>query len=251
MDFRADGTNGIIASESYLSGNAYAANFGWIDFGDGTPDNGHSYSNTSATDYGVNLSSTGTLTGYAYSANIGWIQFEQTHGKPVIDFLSGQISGSAYSGNVGWIALDTLDSDLVAVSLSCPDSDHDGIGDAFEMLHFGALHKIDATSDYDHDGHSDLSEYIANTNPDDRSDFLTILGQTYNGTQTEVNILFTSKPNRLYRIEHDTHLGPIWTDSNLGTFSPGPGTNTLSNQVLFTGGPRRFFRVVAQKPLQP
>lgn len=45
-----------------------AANFGWIDPGDGAPANGHTYSNTSATDFGVNLAASGALTGYAYAA---------------------------------------------------------------------------------------------------------------------------------------------------------------------------------------
>lgn len=251
IDFRANATDGVKVTETYLSGKAYAANFGWIDLGDGTPENGHSYSNSNATDYGVNIAETGALSGYAYSANIGWIQFEQVHGKPIMYFSTGQFDGYAYSANVGWIALDTNQSNLLAASMGCPDLDADGIGDAYEMLHLGALNKIDASSDYDNDGFSDASEYLASTSPIDAQDFLKILGQTFNASYENVTILFTSKTNRLYRIEHNTDLGPIWDDSNLGTIAPDSGTTTLTKAVKFDAGPRRFFRVVAQKPLQP
>lgn len=251
IDFRSNTTDGVVVSETYLSGKAYAANFGWIDFGDASPDNGHSYSNASNTDYGVNIDETGALSGYAYAANIGWIQFEQVQGKPTLDFPSGQFTGYAYSANVGWIALDTNNSNLLAASMKCPDLDGDGIGDAYEMQHFGALYKIDATSDYDNDGHSDVSEYLANTDPVDAQDFLKILVHTFDASYKSVTIQFTSKTNRLYRIEHNTDLGPIWEDSNLGTIPPNAGTSTLSKSVKFDAGPRRFFRVVAQKPLQP
>lgn len=251
IDFRVDFSDGVSVSESCLSGKAHAANFGWIDLGDGSPDNGYSYSNTTATDYGVNLSSTGALTGFAYAANIGWIQFEQTHGKPALSFTSGQFSGHAYSANVGWIALDTSFSNLVTTTLHAPDVDHDGIGDSYEMRHFGNLTTVNATSDHDRDGHLDVSEYLANTNPDDSSDYLRIVDRNFSATFTSVVIHFTSKPNRLYRVEHNTDLGPVWVDSNLGTFPPHAGTTTISDVVNFANGPRRFFRVVARRPLQP
>jgi hypothetical protein len=122
IDGRPDAASGLVLTETFLSGKAYTANFGWIDFGDGSPDNGHSYSNASATDYGVNVSPSGTLAGYAYAANIGWIQFEQVHGKPAGNLLSGQFQGHAYSGNIGWIALDTASSNLAATAMTCPDS---------------------------------------------------------------------------------------------------------------------------------
>ena len=44
----------------------------------------------------MNLSPLGHLTGYAYAANAGWIQFEQTHGQPGINLLTGQFTGYAF-----------------------------------------------------------------------------------------------------------------------------------------------------------
>jgi len=43
----------------------------------------------------------------------------------------------------------------------------------------------------------------------------------------------------------------IREDSNFGTIPPDAGISTLSKSVKSDAGLRRFFRVVAQKPLQP
>lgn len=249
IDFRPSALDGVKVTETYLSGRAYAANFGWIDLGDGTPANGHAYSNASATDFGVNMDQFGNLTGYAYSANVGWISFEQVSGKPHLDYLNGQFSGSAYSANIGWISLDTSQSNLIT-SLACPDADVDGIGDAHEMLYFGQLGKIDAFSDYDSDGIGDVAEYIAGTSPVDAQDYLRITNQEYNETFSKVTLTFTSSPRRLYTIEQSTDLQSPWADSGKGIFSPS-SLATSDKGFSFPAGSRRFFRVIAHKPLQP
>lgn len=250
IDFRASAADGVVATETCLTGKAYAANFGWIDLGDGSPVNGHSYSNASATDFGVNVSVTGTLTGYAYAANIGWINFEQTYGQPRLNFLTGKFTGYAYAANLGWIALDTPSSDLVTTRLATPDTDGDGIGDAYEMLYCGKLTTMNASSDTDHDGVSDRSEYAANTRPTNPAEYLRIVSQAHNAAFTQVALTFTSKPNRLYTIEHDTDLVGAWSPSGLGLFAPDSGATTLRN-CGYPAGPRRFFRVVAHLPLTP
>ncbi|MCX6864982.1 MAG: thrombospondin type 3 repeat-containing protein [Verrucomicrobia bacterium] len=250
IDFRSSAADGVVVSESFLSGKAYAANFGWIDLGDGSPDNGHTYSNTSAGDCGVNLSSTGALSGYAYSANIGWINFEQSHGLPHLDFQTGTFTGYAYAANLGWIALNTASSALVTTTLSYPDSDGDGIGDSYEKRYFGNLEVADASSDFDGDGATDLQEYAANTDPKDPSSLLRITQHEYYNSHSIVTLTFTSSSNRLYTIEHDADLVGTWADSGLALFAPDPGA-TSARTFRFDHGPRRFFRVLAHLPLQP
>src|SRR4051812_49599683 len=77
--------------------------------GTGTPTNGTSYSNNSATDFGVNCSAGSpgekNLRGFAYGANIGWINFEAT-GNPRVILSTGQLRGFIWSANCGWINLD-------------------------------------------------------------------------------------------------------------------------------------------------
>lgn len=245
IDFRPSAVSGAVATDTYLTGHAYAANFGWISLGSGTPDNEHTFSNSSATDYGVNIAPDGKLAGYAYAANIGWIVFEQSHGKPELDLCTGKFTGFAYSANIGWIPLDTPSSDLVSPSLLRPDSDSDGIADGWEELHFGNLTTATATSDRDGDGQSDLNEYHAGTEPGNASSSLRILSQSY-PSDTQAIFTFSMVSTRRYRVEYDDDLAPPWTDSPLGTFKPpGRGSALANISGLPADAPRRFFRVVA------
>lgn len=258
IDFRPNATDGVVVSETFLSGYAYAANFGWISFGDGTPDNQYSYSNSSdifanPEDFGINISETGGLSGYAYSANIGWILFDPAHGAPILNFLTGQITGYAYSANIGWISLNTSQSNLFTTSMTYLDEDGDGIGDLYEIQHAYTTSLLGGQpgSDFDNDGFSDWSEYQANTNPMDAQDYFKIISQTFNSAHDSTTLEFTSKRNRLYRVEHNTDLGSKWEDSNLGTFATFQDNTTLTDPITFDPSPRRFFRVVAIRPLEP
>ncbi|NJM37910.1 MAG: hypothetical protein HC845_08690 [Akkermansiaceae bacterium] len=249
LDFRPAAADGVVVTDTFLRGNAYAANFGWISFGAGTPSNGHTYSNTSATDYGVNLALDGKLTGYAYAANIGWINFEQTQGQPKVDLCTGQFSGFAYSANIGWISLATTSSMLATTSLSRTDADTDGIADAWENLRFGNLTTANATSDQDGDGSSDLAEYSAGTNPTDATSSLRIISYSYSANFTQATLTFTAVPTRKYRLEYDDDLAGPWTNSALGTFAPPATPNATGVITGLPTAPRRFFRAVAVNPL--
>ncbi len=242
--------DGIVVTDTFLSGYASAANFGYIHFGNGSPTNGSTYANTTATNYGVNLSVDGLLTGYAYAANIGWIQFEQTQGQPKLNLLTGQFSGSAYSANIGWIALDTTLSTLATTTISRPDSDADGIPDPWERFYFGNLTRATAATDKDGDGMSDAAEYLAGTDPTDPASKLRIAAQSYSPNYNQATLTWTIVPSRNYHIEHDTDLLGVWTDAT-GNFTPTAGATATRTLVLglSAGPPRRFFRVVAVPPL--
>ena len=50
------------------------------------------------------------------------------------------------------------------------DTDHDGMADEWEMLHFNTLNRgspDDSSGDYDGDGYTDLEEFLNGTNPRD------------------------------------------------------------------------------------
>lgn len=249
VDFRPSAADGVRVTETYLSGKAYAANFGWIDLGDGSPDNGYAYTNSSATDCGINLAVDGSLTGFAYAANVGWITFEQVHGQPKLNFLTGKFSGLIYSANLGWISLDTSFTDLLASTIAYPDTDNDCIADAWEKKYFGNLGVASDTTDFDHDGQSDVAEYEADTVPNNPASRFRIISQNYNDDHTKNELVFTTSPSRLYRIEHDTDLSGPWPDSEYGTFAPDAGAST-SRTLVFPAGVSRFFRAVAIRPLQ-
>ena len=138
----------------------------------------------------------------------------------------------------------------VETGVAAPDSDGDGIADAYEMLHCGTLSVMNATSNLDGDPASDLQEYLSNTDPNDPNSYLRITHQAYTNPPDQVTLTFTTSGNRLYSIEHDTDLAGPWTDSGLGRFAPDAGATTLRT-IPFTAGNHRFFRVAAHLPLQP
>lgn len=248
IDFRLQTADGVRVSDTCLAGYAYAANFGFIGFGSGTPANGHTYGNASASDFGVNLSPAGTLTGYAYSANIGWIRFDPDHGFPRIDLMTGKFSGRAYSANTGWISLATPVSEIATVTLSRPDADDDGLSDHWENLHWGDLITANAVTDHDGDGARDSAEYLAATDPRDRDSLLRITAHTYNSDFSVANLTFTIAPTRSYRLEHVGELSGPWTDSTFGIFTPAPAA-TATRSLTLPIASRRFFRAVAVQPI--
>ena len=154
-------------------------------------------------------------------------------------------SGFAYGANIGWINLGT--GYLTLTSITRPDTDGDGIDDTWEMKWFGNLTTAGVGTDFDHDGVSDAAEAIADTDPLDARDYLRIVQQTYANGSTQVTLVFTTSPARLYRIEQSTDL-VTWSDSGLGVFAPDSGATT-TRTFSFPSGAVHFFRAVAQRPL--
>lgn len=253
INLRADDANGVVAGSRFLSGHAWSGNVGWIHFGDGTPANGHAYAGNSASDFGVNHDGAGNLSGHAYSANTGWINFgwaaTTNPQRPRIDLLTGDFAGYAYGANTGWINLGT--GHLRTTILSYHDSDGDGIADAWEMQWFGNLSTATITSDQDHDGVSDVAEFIADTRPLDPNSTLKIIAHDYNAALTQATLQFGhTVPTRLYRIEHSVDLQSPWSAFSPSPFAPDAGSFT-TRIVTFPGSTRRFFRVVPLLPLHP
>lgn len=245
---------GVAVGEGFLSGLAYAANIGWINFGNANPNNGYSYSNT-LSDHGVNHDGAGNLSGFAWSANTGWLNFgwaDSTNpSRPYIDLSTGLFHGFAWSPNLGWINLGT--GVLRTEALETIDSDNDGIADHWEIDKFGDLATADATSDNDGDGSPDVAEYAADSDPVDNTQFLAIVTHSYDLVENEVTLNFTTSPSRMYRIEQSADLGLTdpWTDSNLATFSPDPGSVTTRTLAVPGSSPDKYFyRAVAVQPLQ-
>ena len=248
VNLRGNGTNGVVIGEYVCSGYAYAANFGWIHLGDGTPSNGINYQNNSTSDFGVNHDGQGNLSGYAYGANIGWINVgwaaPNDSNRPRVDLATGQFSGFAYCANVGWLNLGS--GYLVTNSIRTTDSNGNGIADEWEIQHFG--HLTTGTSDTDGDGASDLQDYLGGTDPLNPASFFRIENQTFTASLTQATIQFSSNPTRRYQILISSDL-VAWSDSGLGEFSPDSGLST-TRVITFPSSPKRFFRVVASKPLQ-
>lgn len=241
----ADGANGAEIGQAFCSGYLYGANVGWIHLGDGSPVNGTAYQNNSATDYGINHDGLGGLTGYAYGANIGWINFDPA-GNPAVDLSTGQLSGYAWGANVGWINLVTL----ATLTLAAPDSDGDGIADAWEYGHTNTLAALNADpADSDGDGIPDLGEYAADTDPFDAGDFLVITD--FQALETTNWVTWPVKTTREYTLQHGAALsnGMSWTA--IGSAFIPFAASEVTEKVTGVADSNRFYRVEARLPLSP
>src|SRR6202034_1879549 len=152
----------------------------------------------------VNVDGQGNLRGYAYGANIGWINFE-TNGAPQVSLTTGAMSGSVWSATCGWISLSNtfayVQTDFINAG---SDSDGNGLPDAWELANFGHL-GVDPNADPDHDGMSNLQEYLAGTNPNDPTDafrITSITRATIGANPTPfTTITWTSQPTRWYFVQ--------------------------------------------------
>jgi hypothetical protein len=217
--------------EPYLMrGKIYAANVGWIDLGDGAPDDGVQYSLASG-DLGVNHDGTGVLTGYAYGANIGWVTFGSSPTAPsLVDVSTGLLSGHAYSANAGWISLDGIKTCVDEGT----DFDADTIADAWEYEQLAAdgqpadLTILTLGGDSDGDGVSDEDEYAADTDPFDATDYMTITSMVPDGGAGTVDLTWaTWSSRRAYSVNSSTDLvtwTPEITDLFAASYTVTPGS---------------------------
>ena len=98
-----DGSHGATVQADHLEGYAWGESIGWIRLGTHTGGGAYSYSNTSATNYGVNRNqASGVLSGYAWGSNVGWIKFNPANGGVTIA-AAGSFDGYAWGESIGWI----------------------------------------------------------------------------------------------------------------------------------------------------
>jgi hypothetical protein len=84
-----------------------------------------------------------------------------------------------------------------------PDSDGDGMPDAWELNHFGTLAR-NGSGDFDNDGLTDLGEYLAGTEPDDPASALRL---TLDPVPGEGALLqFTARAGRWYTLQSRDRL---------------------------------------------
>lgn len=128
------------------------------------------------------------------------------------------------------------------------DTDGDEISDTWELQRAGNLSMMSATSDADHDGARDHQEYLADTDPLDPLDRFRITRfQQDSANPAAWQLIWTSKPTRVYRVEKSTDFElSHWTDSGLGVIQPAAGITTTVTVPL--AGERAFLRVVTAVP---
>ena len=122
------------------------------------------------------------------------------------------------------------------------DSDSDGLHDGWEITYSGDTTTMDATSDTDNDGQSDLDEQKAGTAPTDRTDVFKVKSIT-TITADQHEITWTSKPDVSYQVMKSTTL-------ETGSWTAASAVITATEQntsfTLPLTGTREFYRVVIE-----
>ena len=122
-----------------------------------------------------------------------------------------------------------------------PDSDADQMPDTWEQTYFGDLSQ-GANDDYDGDGQSNLSEFLAGTNPNSTSDVLRITDIAYDATTGACTLQWNSVVGKRYQVQHSPDLVTPW--ASIGTGVPPVASTTTTKIVNLTpGGLRHYFRV--------
>lgn len=121
--FNFSASNGQVrVFKDHLEGYVWSENVGWIRLGSYDSGGSYSYTNSSASDWGVNNDASGNLSGYAWSENVGWINFNSGNGGPVtVDAVTGAFDGYAWSENVGWIHFQNASPVAYQVNLQAAD----------------------------------------------------------------------------------------------------------------------------------
>jgi len=131
---------------------------------------------------------------------------------------------------------------VATLTITLRDSDANGLGDDWEIEHFGHI-GVDPADDPDHDGMSNLQEYIAGTDPLDPMSVLKL--QLSNSGGGGAMIRFPAMARVSYTLQYQTNLSQAGSWRNFTNVAPQPGTNLI--QILDPaagGGGGRYYRVV-------
>jgi len=126
------------------------------------------------------------------------------------------------------------------------DSDHDGIDDAWEMLHFGNLTTANETSDWDDNGVRDIHEFRAGTNPKDPSSFLRAAHMEMRHSEGRIVLHWPGAQNRHYDVYRTTNLiggSFICVQSNMPYI---PAMNVYTDEV--NGADSLYYWIGVKQP---
>jgi subtilisin family serine protease len=121
------------------------------------------------------------------------------------------------------------------------DADNNGLPDWWELQYFGHLTGTNPNADADHDGMSNLQEWLAGTNPTNASSCLRLIAIPANNPNAFV-VRWPSVAGKYYRLERATNLLTGFNSvvqTNIAATAP---TNTATDTAVLPGK-ARFYRV--------
>jgi Tol biopolymer transport system component len=129
--------------------------------------------------------------------------------------------------------------DIFVLKLGVGDSDNDGMDDDWEVAHFGDLNR-DGAGDQDGDGHSNLQEFIAGTNPTSGGSILRVLTITPMGGGS-TTVVWSAVVGRNYVVQFKNSLDATWSNASGAIEADGTSMSFAHN----SSSPQRFYRVIA------
>lgn len=164
------------------------------------------------------------------------------HSTDGADLTAGGSSGNAVVGAGQYIGSITIDSAgnlrmaALGTAVTNPDTDNDGLPDAWEMTNFGNLNET-ATGDFDGDGTNNLTEYRLGLDPKSGSSRFAVTRQSSGALQ------WPSATGLTFVVQRSTTLLPgSW--GNDFTVSGTAGTATYTDPAPPAG--KAFYRVLLQ-----
>jgi hypothetical protein len=122
------------------------------------------------------------------------------------------------------------------------DTDANGLPDWWELKYFGVLTGTPAQGDADHEGMSNLAEYLSGTNPTNAVSFFHIISLTL-GSPTRVWV--ACEPDHTYTLFSASQIGSNWTPVTGQVRIPASyeGVLELNNTNISNG---KFFRALVE-----
>ena len=128
----------------------------------------------------------------------------------------------------------------LAPTIASLDSDTDSMDDSWENHFFGDLSR-DGSGDFDRDGMTDASEFLAATDPLNNLSLFRITD--ISRSTDSVTITWDSIEGRVYRVQYTDNLSEAtWMDLGGDISAPGTSTSTIDNTI--NGVTQRFYRVI-------
>jgi hypothetical protein len=138
-------------------------------------------------------------------------------------------------------AVGAITSAVASLIIILPDTDGDGLPDAWELANGTNPNLNDALADADHDGLNNLQEFIAGTSPTNAASVLKI--ETFQRLGTNLILSFPAVSNRGYTVQTRADLGVSnWQNWQEIPAAPSNRTVWLTNGFIMETN--RFYRLL-------
>ena len=130
------------------------------------------------------------------------------------------------------------------------DTDANGLPDWWEKLYLGSLTGTDPSADADHDGMTNLQEFLAGTSPANAQDRLHISSLVKANAGGGFTVTWSAVEGKTYKVQYVATLGGIWqADLPSSQLTAVPGQTSLSyTDTTASSATARFYRVVLVTP---